>query len=347
MKASSYPTISIVIATYNSAQTLTECLESVVTQEYPKEKIEIILADGGSKDATFDVAKRYKAKVIHVDAAKQGAEYNRAIGARNAKKELLLFVDHDNVLPHAHWLQAMIQPFLEDPMIVGVETLHYTYDSTDSFIGRYFSLFGANDILAFYLGKADRMAYLYDDPSVYGVFRKADVNDRGNYFSVDFAKDAIPTLGSNGFMVRRSVLFAYANTDPEDFFHIDVNVDLIRKGHNRYAFIKDTLHHKTDERGLLDYLRRRKLFMEKYHFGSGTKRRYSLYEEGDFWPTFKFVLLGVTLVIPLVDAIRGYLRKPSVAWFLNPVMCFCLVILYGFVIIERRFTTYANNLMGK
>lgn len=335
------------VATYNSGSTLTECLRSVRLQNYPKNKIEIILADGGSHDATAAIARTFGAKIIRVNSEKQGAEYNRAIGANASRNELLLFVDHDNVLPHADWLRNMIRPLQEDKRIVGVETLHYTYDRNDSLIGRYFALFGANDIFAYYIGKADRLPHFYDSPQHYGVFAKASVIDKGQYYIVEFAKNAIPTLGSNGFLVRKSVLFAHANVSPDEFFHIDVNVDLIRKGYNRYAFIKDSLHHKTDERGIVDYLRRRKLFMEKYHFISSSNRRYSVYETSDFFPTVRFVILSLTGIVPFADALRGFIKIHDIAWFLNPFMCFSLVILYGFVIIHRRISSYANNILGK
>jgi len=59
-----YPTISVVIATYYSGSTLTECLQSIRMQDYPKEKIEIILADGGYHDTRADVAGRFSSKVI-------------------------------------------------------------------------------------------------------------------------------------------------------------------------------------------------------------------------------------------------------------------------------------------
>lgn len=344
---SKYPNISVVVATYNSASTLSSCLESVVSQKYPSQKIELILADGGSKDKTLVIAKKYHAKVIHVDKKKQGAEYNRAIGARRAKGELLLFIDHDNVLPHNGWLNAMTQPFRDDTNIVGVETMYYTYDANDSMIGRYFSLFGANDIFAYYVGKADRLAHFYTSPAQYGVFQRAKITKRKEYFVVDFSKNHIPTLGSNGFLVQKKILFAHAKVSPDDFFHIDVNVDLIRNGFTRYAFINDSLHHKTDERGIYDYLRRRKLFMEKYHFGTSSRRRYSLYEKGDLWTTIRFIFLSLTFVVPLKDSIRGYLRVRDVAWFLNPLMCASLVILYGFAIIQRRIATYANIFMEK
>lgn len=341
------PSISIIIATFNSSKTLRTCLQSIAMQSYPRQKIEIILADGGSTDQTVIIGKKFHAKIITVAKEKQGAEYNRGVGARAAKGSLLLFLDHDNVLPHKHWLTNMIQPIVDDTTVVGVETLYYTYNASDSLIGRYFSLFGVNDIFAFYVGKADRLAQFYDSPYHYGVFKKANIQTKNNYFIVDFAKDAIPTLGSNGFLIRKDMLFANAEISPDTFFHIDVNVDLIRKGYNRYAFINDSLYHKSHERGLFDYLRRRKLFMQKYHFTNSQKRRYSLYEKGDAFKTFLFVLFGITILVPLFDAIKGYKKIPDIAWFLNPIMCFSLVILYGSVIIQNTFFSYENSIVEK
>lgn len=42
-----FPSISILIPTLNAASVLEGCLKSIVKQNYPKEKIEIIIADGG------------------------------------------------------------------------------------------------------------------------------------------------------------------------------------------------------------------------------------------------------------------------------------------------------------
>lgn len=330
------PSVSIVMPTYNSALTLSECLSRIRLQRYPEELIEIIIGDGGSTDDTLKIAKKYKAQVVKVnDKDKQGAEYNRAIAAGRAKNELLAVIDHDNIMPHTQWLRRMVQPFLDDKNIVATETLHYHYDASDTLLGRYFSLFGVNDVLPFYLGKADRLAYFYTRPDQYGVFKNAQVTDKGNYFVVDFDKAAIPTLGSNGFIIRRKLLFDNAITQPDYYYHIDVNVDLIRKRFNRYAFIKDTLWHKTNERGFWDYLYRRKLFMEKYYIKQSATRRYSSYEPEDLPGLVWFIFISLTLVVPLYDSWRGYKKIPDRAWFLHPVMCFSLLVVYTWVIMRK------------
>lgn len=334
--------VSFIIATFNSAKTLDGCLESIDIQNYPKNNIEIIIADGGSTDDTFKIAKKYNAKIIHVNSEKQGAEYNRAIGAAAARNEILAFVDHDNILPHENWLKKMVEPFQGEEAVVGVETIRYFYDKKDSLLGRYFSLFGVNDVLPFYLGKADRLSYLYNKPQDYGTFKKCKVIERGNYYIVDFLKDQIPTLGSNGFLIRKKILFENAKTDPDHFFHIDVNVDLIKKGFSKYAFIKDSIIHKTQERGIFDYLSRRKMFMERYHFVNYSNRRYSVYEKKDFFKLIIFVFISLTVVKPFIDSTRGYIKIHDLAWFLHPFISFTLLIVYGYAVFKKTATKYAK-----
>lgn len=45
---SSVPTVSVVIPTLNAAGVLGPCLESIAAQDYPRDRLELIIADGGS-----------------------------------------------------------------------------------------------------------------------------------------------------------------------------------------------------------------------------------------------------------------------------------------------------------
>ena len=59
------PTITIVIPTLNSQQVLYTCLKSVIEQNYPKTKLEIIVVDGGSVDDTLSIAQKFNVKMIN------------------------------------------------------------------------------------------------------------------------------------------------------------------------------------------------------------------------------------------------------------------------------------------
>ena len=342
-----YPTVSVITPTFNSAATIAKCLSSVRAQNYPQKNIEIIIVDGGSKDNTKEIVLKYKIKWLMVNPKKQNVEFNKSVGIQRARGELLLMLDHDNILPNKNLLKKMIQPFFEHKEMVGVETLRYHYDPSATLLDRYFALFGVNDPFAFYIGKADRMSFIYDTYA-----KKYNPKDCGDYYLVRFNKNNIPTIGANGFLIRKKTLLKHADAKPGKFFPIDVNVDLIRKGFNTYAFVKDSISHLSGRGGVINYLKRRMLFMKQYHLSDKNiylqkARRYSLYEKKDFWRLIYFIIISVTFVYPLIDSIRGYRKIHDRAWFLNPFMCFGFVVLYGYVMIEHQLKVYFNKLSIK
>ncbi len=331
------PSISCIIPTYNSAKTIVLCLQSIRQQNYPQDKIEIILADGASSDNTLKIAQKYKVKIISIPSKLQNAEYNKAIGVKAARNDLLLMLDHDNILPHNKWLAHMVQPCRENSRVVGVDTLYVHYDPLSSLLDRYLALYGSLDPVAYYLGKPDKLSQI---TKKYNRFGKA--TDCGNYYIVEFDEKFVPTLGANGFLIRRKILLDNAQADPENFFHTDVHVDLIRKGFRTYAFIKDDIIHLTGYNSILGFLKRRKLFMEQYQIKSHSKRRHSVYLSQDRFNLIKFVIITITLVMPTFDAFRGYIKIRDRAWFLHPFLCYMFLILYGYIIIKSRLLIYVK-----
>ena len=98
------PSISVVTATYNSSQTLEKCLRLVREQNYPQEKIEIVLGDGESTDSTPQIAQKYHARMVAIPRHLQNAEYNRGVAFNKAKNDLVLILDHDNYMPTREYL---------------------------------------------------------------------------------------------------------------------------------------------------------------------------------------------------------------------------------------------------
>ena len=89
------PSISIIIPTLNSGKILETCLKAIAVQIYPKSKVEIIIADNNSSDNTLEIAKKYHAKVITVSGKPPLVCEQRNLGAKKAKGDWLLFLDHD------------------------------------------------------------------------------------------------------------------------------------------------------------------------------------------------------------------------------------------------------------
>lgn len=57
-----FPTVSVIIAARNEAANLPRLLESLVSQEYPADKLEILIADDRSTDNSWDIIQAFEKK---------------------------------------------------------------------------------------------------------------------------------------------------------------------------------------------------------------------------------------------------------------------------------------------
>lgn len=321
-----WPSISIITVGLNCENILDKCYSSIAEQDYPKEKIEMILVDGGSTDKTKEIAAKYKVRIID-GGYKDNQEARRYVGFLHAKNDLLAYIDSDNFLPERNWLKKMVVPFLEDKEIVAAQPLRYHYDRTQSLMNRYFSLFGVNDPVAFYLGKADRLPWFQLKWNLLGEVE----NETGVYYKVRFSADLLPTVGCNGFFVRKSV-FDKLDCKAENFFHIDVNLDLIKKGLDCFGIVKTTIIHATAET-LRTAIKKRMLYMQVHHQKLNLYRRYKVFdskERKDVLNLFKYIFFTCTLIRPFYDSIRGFLKIRDVAWFVHPFICVGFLFGYGY-----------------
>ncbi|MBI2028395.1 MAG: glycosyltransferase family 2 protein [Candidatus Levybacteria bacterium] len=85
-------TISVVLATYNEEENLPSCLDSV--KDLAKE---IIIVDGGSKDKTVEIAKKYGARVKLTDNPAI-FHINKQKGIDMATKDWVLQLDADEIV---------------------------------------------------------------------------------------------------------------------------------------------------------------------------------------------------------------------------------------------------------
>jgi len=332
------PSISIIIATYNCGTALCECLKSIANQDYPKDKLEILVVDGGSTDSTVEVAKSFNAKVIVKKQDRQNPERRKALGLLNAKNELIVYIDSDNILPHHKWFLSMVQPLLENEKIIATQPLRYAYKKSYSLLNRYFALFGVSDPVAYYLDKRDRLSQIESSWRHVG-----DAKDMGNYYLVVFKPENMPTLGANGFVIRKDILLK-AKCNPSEFFHIDVNYDLVKLGYNRYGMVKDSIVHLTGNT-FLSFLRRRMVYMKQYYILRQSARRYRIYIPAhDKRKLVAFIFNSLTLKT-VCDSVKGYKKIQDTAWFLHPIMCISILIIYGSSIVEWHLKSLIASLI--
>lgn len=111
--ASVLPTVSVVIPTHHRPTLLRRCLEAVLAQTYPSDRVEIIVVEDGGpgegervvaelRDRNTDAGLRYLA----VEQGGPGAARNA--GWRVARGDAIAFTD-DDTIPDAGWLEAGAQ----------------------------------------------------------------------------------------------------------------------------------------------------------------------------------------------------------------------------------------------
>lgn len=92
----SLPTVSALIHTYNYGRFVGDAIDSVLAQDYPADRLEVIVLDDGSEDDTREVVRPYEDRVRYIRQGNTGTPgaCNRSIAA--ATGELIAFHSGDD-----------------------------------------------------------------------------------------------------------------------------------------------------------------------------------------------------------------------------------------------------------
>jgi len=114
------PLVSVIVCTKDRAQVLKNfALKSLFKQNYPN--YEILVIDDASEDNTLQMLNRYQNKIRVVKNKKGiGLCYVRNLGIKNAKGEIIAFID-DDCIADKNWIKELVRPYKKDKkvMVVG------------------------------------------------------------------------------------------------------------------------------------------------------------------------------------------------------------------------------------
>ncbi len=125
--------VTVIIPSYNSENTIADCLNSLRNQTYP-EPFEVILADS-SKDRTPEIVREHFPEVmlIHFNSKTDpGSARNAAI--KKSSGEVLLFLDSD-CAAHPQWMERMVRRHEEFSEAPGVGGAVINGKNSDNLIG--------------------------------------------------------------------------------------------------------------------------------------------------------------------------------------------------------------------
>lgn len=102
--------VSVIIPTYNDAAGLARCLRCVLDQDYPADRVEIIVVDNASsQDLRTALPADSRFQLIY--EPRRGSYAARNAGVAHATGEILVFTDAD-CLPRPDWLSAGVRTLL-------------------------------------------------------------------------------------------------------------------------------------------------------------------------------------------------------------------------------------------
>lgn len=99
MTAPRRPRISVILPTYERAALLSRCLDSLTAQELGHGEYEVVVVDDGSRDPTREACRAFEGRLPlrYVHQAHGGISVAKNRGIREARGDLLLFFDDDDV----------------------------------------------------------------------------------------------------------------------------------------------------------------------------------------------------------------------------------------------------------
>ena len=119
------PLVSVITPAYNAAAFITDCIESVLLQNYPC--LEHIIVDDGSSDRTLSICTSYAEKHTNIHIFQHGGGRNLGVSAsrelalEKAQGEYVVFLDADDLfLPHK--VSTQVKAFNDHPEVILVHT---------------------------------------------------------------------------------------------------------------------------------------------------------------------------------------------------------------------------------
>ena len=247
LELSKYPSVTIAVPCYNEEATIDKTVKSLLSLDYPKNKIKILLVDDGSKDNTWNIIKSFE-DGINVFAFKKengGKHTALNLALENTTSEFFGCLDSDSLV-HPQALKRILKYFERDPRTMAVAPSIIVYNPKN--ILQY-----AQNVeydMSIYTKKMlGFMGGIHVTPGPFSIFRKKVFDDLGNYHKAHNTEDQEIALRmqEHGYKIDHC---------PDAYVYTNAPDSVMKLYRQRlrwiYGFIKN----------LIDY--RRLLFKKKY-----------------------------------------------------------------------------------
>ncbi|MBM3233199.1 glycosyltransferase [Candidatus Pacearchaeota archaeon] len=328
------PKVSYILGILNAERTLEECLKGIYKQKYPLKKFEVILVDGGSSDGTLDIIKGFQRKYDNIrllhnpKKLSEGKGMSKDMGVKAAKHDILIFLDHDNIIVESNWLENMLEPF-KDKKIMATQSLLQSRPG-DSLFLHYINGVGVEDPFAVPYSLVSQV-----------VLHSQQFPLENNAYYTYTVKGNPPLFGgANGAAFRKSV-FTIIGGYTRD-------VDIYAAMGDQFMKVAVPLHgrvyHQTSSSMAL-YLKKKATYYYRFIANDVSWKQYRWVPKG-FRGNIKFWLMiasNLSFITPFLLSLNQAIKRREAFWLLHAPFLWYITMIYGIttLIKIKNFFRYA------
>lgn len=180
-----FPKVTVIVPAYNEEKTISKTLNSLLELDYPKDKLQIIAIDDGSKDSTYNIAKTFEKKgvlVLTKENNGKGAALNYAMQYANG--DIVGALDADSRVAKDA-LKKMVG-FFEEEKITAV-TPCLKVENPKGFLARIQEI---EYLIGIFLRKVfSLMGALHVTPGPFTMYRKSFFDKYGGFDENNITED--------------------------------------------------------------------------------------------------------------------------------------------------------------
>lgn len=311
------PKVSFFIMAFNDARGVEAAILSVKKQNYPQDKIEIIVIDDASTDNTLEIAKKYKAKIL-INGT-HNMYKSLSMGYHGATGEFCFQLDQDVELKSKNFVIDMIIPLMDNPSLAGTFTRFYP-GRDPSWINRYLSYDPAQQ---------DPIFQYFTTPIEKLVTVKKD-----NYFICDYSSENIPPITL--MFYRMNYLKKSPLWNDKEFFDHETLMGVVKKGYTEFAYVPSAgLYHK-HVTGFRHLLSKRSRNIKNHYLKTNSKYKYKWFDATTPSGLSKILIWVIYANLFIPATVRGILRTIKYKDFVflaEPIITIAVtdVIIYNFL----------------
>jgi glycosyltransferase involved in cell wall biosynthesis len=189
------PTISVITATYNSADYIADCVKSIVAQSIP---VEHIIIDGASTDETLQIVRRNSASALIFSEPDRGIYDAMNKGIQHATGDVLGILNSDDFYIGSRVIQKVLSLFqISNADVIFADLVYVRPDNLDHVV-RYYSGAGFTpDLFAW--------GWMPPHPT---FFVRREIYEKYGLFKTDYRIAADYELTTR-FLARYGIRYAY------------------------------------------------------------------------------------------------------------------------------------------